>query len=452
LADAEVVVVGGGLAGLAAAITLEQAGRSVALLEASDDVGGRVRSDVVEGFLCDRGFQVFNPWYPTAKDLLDYNALDLHPLSASTGMFIEDKSGNTGQHRPRVDYVGDPFRSSSDFLSTLRAPLGGWLSLARLLSYVARVRFSTSESLAQRPDITTQELFDELRLDQSLQNNLLRPFLGGVTLDLTLQTSRRFIDFVLKSFASATPALPTQGMGAISAQLKSRLRPDSIHLNTRVTGLKPVIDGRFEITTSGNGNQTTWLSNSVVLAVDPPMVAKLLPAGAARDLPAVALRPMKSVTTWYHVVDSSSQPLSRGKASLIINPANPAELINTVVLTNAVPSYSPDERALISTSRLGLHESGQADGEILALIRRIYGLDLQSSRAKIKLLARYPIADALPDMSPPFAFGAANYENPGQTHSPLPNLYLAGDYTQTGSIEGALNSGQLAARAALNAW
>jgi phytoene dehydrogenase-like protein len=347
--------------------------------------------------------------------------------------------------------VGDPFRSPSDFLSTLRAPLGSWLSLARLLSYVARVRFTPSDLLAKCTDITTQELFDELRLDRSLQHNLLRPFLGGVTLDLSMQTSRHFIDFVLKSFASATPALPAQGMGAISAQLKSRLRPDSIHLNTGVTGLKPVIDGRFEITTSGNGNQPTWLPNSVVLAVDPPMVAKLLPAGAARDLPAVALRPMKSVTTWNHVFDSPSQPLSRGKASLIVNPANPAELINTVVLTNAVPSYSPDERALISTSRLGLHESSRADGEILALIRRIYGLDLQSSHAKIKLLARYPIADALPDMSPPFAPGAANCDNPGQTRSPLPNLYLAGDYTQTGSIEGALHSGQLAATRVLSA-
>jgi monoamine oxidase len=55
---ADVVVVGAGLAGLSCAKQLSGMGRRVILLEASDRVGGRVRTDVVDGLNLDHGFQV----------------------------------------------------------------------------------------------------------------------------------------------------------------------------------------------------------------------------------------------------------------------------------------------------------------------------------------------------------------------------------------------------------
>ena len=58
------------------------AGAGVVVLEAGDGVGGRVRTDAVDGFLLDRGFQIFLTSYPEAQEALDYPALDLRPFYA----------------------------------------------------------------------------------------------------------------------------------------------------------------------------------------------------------------------------------------------------------------------------------------------------------------------------------------------------------------------------------
>ena len=413
------------------------------VLEAADQPGGRVRSDLVDGFICDRGFQVFNPWYPTARQLLDYSALDLHQLSASIGIATKAESATPVQRPMKIHYVGDPFRSPTDALSTLRAPLGSWQSLLRLLNYVARVRASSIQNLAARPDLTTQELFDQLKLSKELQANFLKPFLGGVTLDLGLRTSRRFTDFVFKSFASATPCLPARGMSAISQQLASKLQPNTLLLNTRVTKIKQLPERGFIIETQGADGLARWEAGAVVVAVDPPSVKQIMPSGS--KLPSNIDRLMKGVTTWYHAINSPRTKLTRGKASLLVYPKNPELMINSVVLTNSVPSYSPDKRALISTSRLGVHESQVVDDEILQLVTHLYALDSNGRRISVKPIARYGVANALPDMTPPFDPSLQ------QTLTPVPNLFLTGDYTLNGSIEGALRSGQLAAQAVLQA-
>jgi hypothetical protein len=277
--------------------------------------------------------------------------------------------------------------------------------------------------------------------------------LGGVTLDLDLTTSRRFTDFVLKSFASGTPSLPAGGMGQISNQLANRLPPESINYQTEVTGISSAQGHLVTVETVCLGQKVSWSADRVVVATDPIAARKLLPREF--DSHFGPARAMQSVTTWYHVADCSSSELNDGRSSLLLYPEVPSALINSLVISNTVPSYSPDGRSLISTSRLGLHPGPIADEQIKSLVIKLYGHPNKQSDPSFNQLAKYEIENALPNMAPPWPPISANTEHSEATESPeatknpdttKSKIVFAGDYTLNGSIEGALQSGLTAAR------
>jgi hypothetical protein len=300
------------------------------------------------------------------------------------------------------------------------------------------------------------QVFRDLRLDQRLVDNLLKPFLGGVTLDLELATSRHFTDFVLKSFASGTPSLPAGGMGAISNQLASRLPPDAIKYQTEVTGISSFQRQLVTVETVCIGQRVNWSAEQVVVATDPVTAQRLLPREF--DSHFGAARAMQSVTTWYHVVDCPPSELNDGRSSLLLLPQDPAALINSLVISNAVPSYAPDGRALISTSRLGLHPGPIADEQIQSLVTKMYGRLTKPSAPSFNQIAKYEIENALPNMAPPWPPVSRVTEDPEPTESPKTTknpdttkskIVFTGDYTLNGSIEGALRSGLTAAHKTL---
>jgi phytoene dehydrogenase-like protein len=432
--SAQALVIGAGLAGLSAAISLREAGVDAVVIEKSDSPGGRVRSDVIEGFVCDRGFQVFNPWYPTAKKLLDYRALDLKPLDAAVGLVLLDSSKAVAE-QTSIDFIGDPIRSLGDFFTTIRAPIGSKTSLVRLATYLAKTAVVGEQSLFSRPDISTMQVFRDLKLDRRLIDNLLKPFLGGVTLDLELTTSRHFTDFVLKSFALGKPSLPCRGMGEISNELANRLPTEAINYQTEVTSISSAQGHPVTVETVRLGKTVSWSADQVVVATDPVTTRRLLPREFETKFG--PLRPMQSVTTWYHVADCPSSDLNDGRSSLLLYPQDPSVLINSLVISNAVPSYSPDGRALISTSRLGLHPGPSADEEIKSRVMKIYGCPTKRPTPSFNQIAKYEIENALPNMAPLWPPISPTTES---------RIFFAGDYTANGSIEGALQSGLTAAR------
>jgi len=437
--SAQALVIGAGLAGLSAAISLREAGVEAVVIEKSDSPGGRVRSDVIDGFICDRGFQVFNPWYPTARKLLNYRALDLKPLDTAVGLVLRNLSQAVAE-QTSIDFIGDPIRSPGDFFTTVRAPIGNKASLISFATYLAKIAIVSEQSLLSRPDISTMQVFRDLRLDRRLIDNLLRPFLGGVTLDLELATSRHFTDFVLKSFASGTPSLPSSGMGQISNQLASRLPPEAIKYQTEVTSISSAQGHPVTVETVRLGLKNNWSADQVVVATDPITARRLLPREF--DTKFGPLRPMQSVATWYHVADCPSSDLNDGRSSLLLYPQDPSVLINSLVISNAVPSYSPDGRALISTSRLGLHPGPSADEQIKSLVKKIYSRPNKQSTPSFNQIAKYEIKNALPNMAPPWPPTSPNTES---------RIFFAGDYTVNGSIDGALQSGIIAAHQILRA-
>jgi len=407
-----VVVVGAGLSGLAAARHLTKHGVQVTVLEGSDAVGGRVRTDVVDGYRLDRGFQLYNPAYPEGARVLDHKALDLKPFIAGARIVLS-RGG-----RRRVARVADPRREPSWAVPSLMARIGSPVSLARFGAYALSRAVRSVESLGRDPDITTEEALRRAGADRSLMEQLLRPFLSGVLLDSELTTSRRFLDVVLKSFINGTPGVPALGMQRIPEQLAAGL---DVRLGHRVASAS----ARAVDVVGGD----TQAADAVIVATDPATAA-----GLVADIHAPEAR---SVTTWYYRPTCAPQDLADGQAVLILDGDRRGPLVNTVVLTHAAPAYAPAGSALISASALGVWETSAQESAVRDHLAWLYGVPTKDW----ELIASYPIPYALPAMPVPFAL-----KRPVRTAS---GVYVAGDHRDTSSIQGALVSGRRAAQALL---
>ncbi len=409
--SADVVVVGAGLAGLAAARHLSIHGVNVAVLEASDQVGGRVRSDHIDGVTMDHGFQVYNPSYPEAARVLDHDALDLHPLTPGIGVRFGPN---------KLARLGDPRKNLMLGLGGLGLATGSPLSKAKFARYALSAARAPMSELEQRPDITSFEALKAIGVDSLLLQKVIRPFLTGVFLEPDLLTSRRFMDVVLRSFVRGTPSLPAAGMQAIPEQLHHALPKGTVRLNCAVAKVN-----NKSVTTVDYGRISAKL---VIVATDPVTAQKLVPGVNAPT--------GRSVTTWYHLADSAPAALAFGDALLLVDANSSGPVINTVVLTSAVASYAIPGQVLVSSSTLGLDVSAEAAQSVRDHLARLYGVSTKGWQE----VGVYPIAYALPAMQPPF-----------QLQSPIEigQVLVAGDHRDSGSIQGAMVSGRRTAQRAL---
>ena len=194
--SSDVIVVGAGLAGLSAARTLQAAGRRVRVLEASDGVGGRVRTDVVDGFRLDRGFQVLLTAYPEVQRSLDLPALRLQRFDPGASVYVGG----------RFHTVGDPFRQPSTALSTVMAPIGSVADKLRIARLRAQVRRGDVRELLRGHDVPTVEALRERGFSETMIDRFFRPLFGGIQLDPTLGTSARMFDVIFRMLASGDSA------------------------------------------------------------------------------------------------------------------------------------------------------------------------------------------------------------------------------------------------------
>lgn len=413
--DCEVVVVGAGLAGLAAARVLLAAGRDVHVIEASDGVGGRVRTDHVDGLTLDRGFQLHNDGYRSARALLDHAALDLRPLSGGIAV-----AGDGG-----VRHIGDPRHEPLWALESMVRPAAPRAAQLRFAAHTVRAAFRRA------PDTAADEAALDFLLRQfgpGLTRGVLQPFLSGVFLEDDLAVSRRHLDRVLRGFVRGRPCVPAAGMSAIPEQLAAGIDAGRIHLHQRVTNVAP---GR--VTTDA----ATIGCHAVVLATDARSAAHLLPT---LEPPA-----MRAVTTWYHIADCDPAALTGGRPTLVVDsrrfaagtPDPRRPLANSVVLTHAAPEYASDARVLVSSSAVGRHDDTASELAVLDHLSQLYGV----ATSGWTLAATYVVADALPATRPGRAATLPAVLGTG--------LFVAGDWRDAASIDGALASGRRAAAAVL---
>ncbi|MEQ9412007.1 MAG: NAD(P)/FAD-dependent oxidoreductase [Fuerstiella sp.] len=404
-----VVIVGGGLAGLTCAKTLFSAGVEILLLEASDDIGGRVRTDEVDGFLLDRGFQVLLTAYPEAQQHLDYSALQLQAFEP--GSLIRT---NDAFHR-----MSDPWRQPQRALQTALAPVGSLMDKLR----IGRLRWSAGrgslDSVFERPDRTTELELKALGFTEKMVEQFLRPFLGGVFLDHELQTSCRMLYFVFRMFSSGDTALPARGMGKIPIQLAAGLPDDCIRVMSPVSA----VDSKGVTLRKGD----VIPASSVVVATEQ--------SAAARFLPEITnIRRARSV----HCVYFSAPEPPIAERMLVLNGTGRGLVNNLCVPSQVAPQCAPDGQSLISATVLRTDvDGGHLQSLVKSHLREWFGDDVDAWTH----LRTCRINQALPNQTSPA------FDPPVHPAKLRDNIFVCGDFRANGSINGAMQSGRLAAEA-----
>jgi phytoene dehydrogenase-like protein len=402
MTHASVLIIGAGVAGLSCARYLHQRGIACSILEASDHVGGRVRTDHVEGFRLDRGFQILLTAYPEARRLLDYEALDLR--SFVSGAQIRLPEGLTT--------LANPFDGGSVW-EALRAPVGSLDDKLRLLRHIWQVEDVPDEEFFRQPGTTTAAYLREFGYSEQMLARFFQPFFGGVFLEAdTLDTSSSFFRFVFKQFYKGQAVLPAAGMQAIPDQLAAGLPPGTVQTNVRVRHVE-----NTRVTLDDGG---TLDAGAVVLAVDA--------AAAERLLGTEPNRPFHATTCTYFAAPRS--PLA-GNRLLVLNPDRQSVVHNLCVPSDVAPTYAPEGQALVSVSTQGLDvvEGTRLAEKIRQELSTWFGPEVRQWR----YLRTYHLPEALPHYGPRTGLRALKLGT---------LLYQCGDQTAYPSLNAALGTGR----------
>ncbi len=392
-----IAIIGAGIAGLTCAKYLKDKGIEALILEASDAVGGRVRTDIVGGFKLDRGFQVLLTSYPEAEKLLNYNELRFKKLPSGARI----RNGNDFFVMP------NPLKDIWTAPQALFSPVGSLFDKLKVLQLNANTRNASEPN--SKSDETTIDFLKTFGYSETMINRFFKPFFRGVFLEKELNTNSSFFKFLYKLFAKGDVVVPENGMQAIPEQIASRLSPNQIRLNTKVQK----IEGKTIYLENGE----TIEADKIVLATDANTAAKLLGNDVNTQF--------NGTTCFYF---TSYKPLKmHGEPYLIIN-SNTNELIDHILPSSAVvPNYAPAGKTLISVSIVGNKEVTieNVQAELLKWFGN--GYDWQH-------LKTYKIPEALPQFF---------QDSATETNLKINDFtFRCGDYTAYPSLNAAMKTGR----------
>ncbi len=416
-----IIIIGAGLAGLTCAKVLVEAGQRVLVLEAADQVGGRLRTDYHEdGYRLDRGFQVLFTAYPAAARHLNFTALKQRKFEPGAILVRNNKRYVIS------DPLREPARLAPSLLNPLISPLDK-MRILRLRLELARLSVGdifNGAAQAGGQDESTEDYLRHKGFSEHFLDNFARPFYGGIFLDRSLQTSARMFQFVFKMLASGDIILPAEGIQRIPEQLAAALPKGAIRCNSRVGDIL-VEDGQVQGVRLTNGE--TLRASQVVIATSGAVAEKFLH------------RPFLTQPVSAACVYFGGDERIYAQRKILLNADPHAYVNNAVLLTNIAPTYALPRKHLLSATVLG---NPAEDDEALA--ERCRGEisqwfpDYQLRNWQLLAVYRLPLAQ--------FAQPAGIYETLPNNRTEIEGLFLAGEYTKSSSIQGAMHSGEYAAR------
>ncbi len=403
-----ITIIGAGIAGLTAAVYLNKKGFKIQILEASDRAGGRIKTDIIDGYRFDRGFQVLLTEYPETKVLLDYKKLNLKRFLPGATVLYDG-----GQFE-----IADPFRRPSATFATLFAPVGSLKDKINTLFLKNKlVKISVANIFNQKEKTTLNQLSD-YGFSQKMIERFYKPFFSGIFLENDLKTSSNMFDFVMKMFSEGDAAIPELGMEEIPKQLLAMLPENSVHYNVNVSE----IDDNTIICQDGQ----TFETDKIIIATEA--------TGFARKYILESKTKFHQVTNVYF--EANIAPTK--KAVVILNASKNKKWINNMtVMSNVSNKYAPGGKVLISVSYNGIPE---IDDDILSEnmkneLEFWYGNQVKDW----KIVKVYRINYALPNQE-----NVINELSNSEIQINN-NLFICGDHLMNGSINAAMKSGRLVA-------
>jgi phytoene dehydrogenase-like protein len=403
----DVIIIGAGLSGLACAVTLHEQGLEPMLLEASDAIGGRVRTDRRDGFLLDRGFQVLQTWYPEAQRMLDYERLDLRAFYPGALVHMQG----------RVHRVSDIWRRPSCLPEMLVSPVGTLGDKLRLLGLRRRCLRGDLEALYSRPEEEALSMLRGLGFSSRMVARFFKPFFSGVFFEPDLGVSSRAFEFVFRAFALGDTALPARGMGEIPAQLAQRLPGDCIRLGSRVDRIL----GQDVLLDSGQRLR----ADTIVVATEGYETVRLL--GRPRGSVAAG----RGTTSVYFGTETT--PIEG--PYLLVNGEGRGRINSLLCPSNLSDHYAPRGQHLVTVNVHGAeHNPDTLETELRRELTGWFGHQVRAWRR----LAVYRLPRALPVQAPPVVY-------PGSVRlRQSDGLWVCGEYRSAPSIQWALHSGRRA--------
>jgi phytoene dehydrogenase-like protein len=411
MSEKKIYIVGAGLSGLIAALELEKAGFAPVILEASDRVGGRMKTDIVDGFRLDHGFQVLNTAYPEAKRYLDFSALQLKNFDPGAIIF-EGKDSYI---------LTDPLRNPLKLVGMAVSRVGTFLDKVKVFTLTQELKKKSSEEIFAEPSIPTHQYLKNYGFSDAIITNFFSPFFRGIFLEDKLETSSRMFEFVFKMFSQGYAAVPAKGMGQIPEMIKNQLQRTEIRFNCPVAS----VEGPQLILADG----TQLVADRIMVAVQPDRLMKQLEGQFA---------PSRKVINLYFSAPKSF--LGRPMIGLLTG----QKVINNLVFMDDVSKdYAPAGKSLLSVTVL---DSVLSEKELIKTVQGELEYLSGIKGEQFKPLKTFVINHALPQVAD------LKFSIPFTECKVLDQVFLAGDYLLHGSINAAMTSGRTAAEAVIHSF